>query len=141
MHIKCLWGDEKHSADRQVAPLSYIILIPSQSISCSLSLILHALRRNNKSFIQNRIDGARHEIAEIIPKFALSTNQSINQRIGGVMVRLLASGAVDRKLTFKARSGQTKNYKFKLRANFGIISAISWRAPSMRFCMNDFEFI
>jgi hypothetical protein len=30
------------------------------------------------------------------------------------MVRLLASGAVDRKLTFKARLGQTKNYKFNI---------------------------
>ena len=39
----------------------------------------------------------------------ISTELKLNNRIGGVMVSVLASSAVDR--GFKIRSGQTKDYE------------------------------
>jgi hypothetical protein len=57
----------------------------------------------------------RHDIAEILLKVALHTkikNQSqciLYNRIGGVMVCMLASSAVDR--GFAPRSGQIKDYE------------------------------
>jgi GGDEF domain-containing protein len=55
-----------------------------------------------------------HDIAEILLKVALNTKNQIKSnavcnRIGGEVVRVLASSAVDRGL--EPRSGQTKNYK------------------------------
>jgi hypothetical protein len=55
-----------------------------------------------------------HDIAEILLKVALNTNNQIESnvvcnRIGGVVIKVLASSAVDRGL--EPRSGQTKDYK------------------------------
>jgi hypothetical protein len=55
-----------------------------------------------------------HDIAEILLKVALNTKNQIESnvvcnRIGGVVIKVLASSAVDRGL--EPRSGQTKDYK------------------------------
>ena len=56
----------------------------------------------------------RHDIAEILLKVGLNTKNQIKSnvvcnRISGVVIRVLASSAVDRGI--EPRSGQTKDYK------------------------------